>query len=411
MQSAPSLPSPQLRTLIVVLGMHRSGTSVTTRAMETMGASFGDNLMPPAAGNNPKGFFEDLDVSRLNIELMQAAGVDWHAPPAPDLDRLTSTQRRDFKDRALALLREKCQTGIFALKDPRIARLLPFWQPVFEALDVRVLYVVAFRHPISVVRSLEARDSLPVEKSYLLWLTHVVPALRYTANRQRAIVNYDCMMEAPRASLQRLAAELNLSLDPGRLDAFESDFLDDGLRHTRFTGADLAGVDRAPTALKSLFNSLEIFASEPSASNKHRLDETLKCAETFLADIAPLLARDWQFELQSNQSSLRINELERELTLAPTRAADDIAVLEQKQQSSQALIEALERRCTELEGARIDMQATIKSLEHAQSVIKAAASEQRGELSHLAATLNAVLGSTSWRVTAPLRAVRRSLSR
>jgi hypothetical protein len=37
-------------TLIVVLGMHRSGTSATTRAMETMGASLGDHLIATGAG-------------------------------------------------------------------------------------------------------------------------------------------------------------------------------------------------------------------------------------------------------------------------------------------------------------------------------------------------------------------------
>ncbi len=50
-------------TLIVVLGMHRSGTSVLTRAMETLGANLGSRLMPAAAGNNDKGFFEDIDVN------------------------------------------------------------------------------------------------------------------------------------------------------------------------------------------------------------------------------------------------------------------------------------------------------------------------------------------------------------
>ncbi|MFM0308870.1 hypothetical protein P0D71_13905 [Paraburkholderia sp. RL17-383-BIF-A] len=60
-------------TLVVVLGMHRSGTSAITRAMETMGADFGSRLMPAVAGVNDKGFFEDLDIVAINMEIMAAA--------------------------------------------------------------------------------------------------------------------------------------------------------------------------------------------------------------------------------------------------------------------------------------------------------------------------------------------------
>lgn len=64
METAP--PQPQRPTLIVVLGMHRSGTSVTTRAMETMGASFGDNLIPTAY-DNPKRPFQKDCSARLKM--------------------------------------------------------------------------------------------------------------------------------------------------------------------------------------------------------------------------------------------------------------------------------------------------------------------------------------------------------
>ncbi|MCW1935103.1 hypothetical protein OMD46_00125 [Pseudomonas sp. MDMC_285] len=44
--------------IIVVLGMHRSGTSVVTRTLEALGISLGENLMPPAENNNEKGFLK-----------------------------------------------------------------------------------------------------------------------------------------------------------------------------------------------------------------------------------------------------------------------------------------------------------------------------------------------------------------
>src|SRR5882724_9597278 len=56
--------------LIVVLGMHRSGTSAMTRALQAMGVELGSRLMPPVEGENDKGFWEDLELNALNIEVL-----------------------------------------------------------------------------------------------------------------------------------------------------------------------------------------------------------------------------------------------------------------------------------------------------------------------------------------------------
>ncbi|CAG9255621.1 conserved hypothetical protein [Paraburkholderia unamae] len=441
MDNANSQPSPQSPTLIVVLGMHRSGTSVATRALETLGASFGSNLGGAVAGVNPKGFFEDMDVMGFDIELMNATGVDWFALPAADFGRLETAQLEALQSRALALLGAKCSSGIFALKDPRICRLLPFWQPVFNQLDARVLYVVAFRHPISVARSLAARDSLPAEQSYLLWLAHVVAALRHTSGLPRALVNYDTMMETPGNALKRLSMDLGLPLDPARRETFEREFLEAGLRHTRFASADLEHINNAPTALKVLFRSLEKFADEPSPAHGQDLDEALTRAEAFLADTAPLLARDWDLEQELRQARRRVDEIEgesaeRECRSAAfenglTQATSRIAVLEReleqalarvrsREQESQAAsvrINELEREqqtalalIGELKQERHCAHTRIETLEQHCRTVEAAVTARQREIDQTVTTLNSVLASTSWRVTAPLRAVRRKLA-
>jgi hypothetical protein len=60
------------RRLIVVLGMHRSGTSALTRGLQVMGVTLGDRMMPPVEGNNAKGFWEDIDLNALNVEMLNA---------------------------------------------------------------------------------------------------------------------------------------------------------------------------------------------------------------------------------------------------------------------------------------------------------------------------------------------------
>jgi len=65
------------KKLIVVLGMHRSGTSAITRGLQVLGVSLGDRMIPPVEDNNPKGFWEDMDLNALNIEMLSALDSDW----------------------------------------------------------------------------------------------------------------------------------------------------------------------------------------------------------------------------------------------------------------------------------------------------------------------------------------------
>ena len=57
--------------------MHRSGTSAITRGLQVMGVELGDNLMPALKGDNDKGYWEDIDLNALNIEMLSAIGSRW----------------------------------------------------------------------------------------------------------------------------------------------------------------------------------------------------------------------------------------------------------------------------------------------------------------------------------------------
>ena len=131
--------------------MHRSGTSAITRGLKALGVELGENLMPAAAGIKEKGFWEDLDVYRFNNELLHYLGYEWHTLEPIQRSEYERDDVVPFKLRAVELLHEKLKnTSIFGLKDPRIARLLPFWKIVFADLGVDVGYIIAIRHPLSV---------------------------------------------------------------------------------------------------------------------------------------------------------------------------------------------------------------------------------------------------------------------
>ena len=66
------------KQLIVVLGMHRSGTSAITRGLKVLGVELGDKLIAAVEGDNSKGYWEDSDLNTLNIEMLYSIGSDWH---------------------------------------------------------------------------------------------------------------------------------------------------------------------------------------------------------------------------------------------------------------------------------------------------------------------------------------------
>ena len=226
--------------LIVVLGMHRSGTSAVTRALQVMNVELGDKLMPAADGDNPKGFFEDTDIYKLNVEMLQALRIDWYSLAPIGEHDVETLRSRAFFLRAVELLNSKCANSpVFAFKDPRIAKLLPFWKAVFDHCQFGVSYVVTVRHPRSVANSLVKRNGFDLEKGYLLWLEYVLRIAAWTAGQRCAYVDYDRLVEQPVAQLKRLAKVLALKVNKPALADYKNGFLDQTLRHTVYTRADL----------------------------------------------------------------------------------------------------------------------------------------------------------------------------
>lgn len=217
--------------LVLVLGMHRSGTSTLARGLRVLGVALGKNLLP-AHPCNPKGFFEDAGLYALNKALLAQLGLTWRSPEAPDTAALRRLAAGPPGVTALSLLREKSAgQAIPGLKDPRMSRLLPFWRPVLAASGLRAHCCIALRHPESVAHSLWQRDRLDAEHSHALWLAYLLDALEGSAGLPRLLTDYGLLLHRPERQLQRLGHFLDLPLDPAELTLFADDFLDKTLCH------------------------------------------------------------------------------------------------------------------------------------------------------------------------------------
>jgi len=165
--------------------MHRSGTSAITRGLSALGVPLGNNLMPPVLNNNNKGFFEDLEINELNTELLTALNRAWDDLSRVPPESLQSEAVEPLKLRAIELMRTKIGDQTFGFKNPRMARLLPFWQAVFKELDIRPFYVIAIRNP-KAWRSLCRRemDSISRRVTTSGWNTSFPPSLKPEGQRE-----------------------------------------------------------------------------------------------------------------------------------------------------------------------------------------------------------------------------------
>lgn len=249
---------PARKKVIVVLGMHRSGTSAITKGLQALGVDLGDRLMPPAPDNNAKGFFEDEDIVHFNDEVLASIGLSWSSladiPPATFAD----SKFDDFRRRAVDLVMSRAGDRLYGFKDPRMSKLLPFWNDVFERASVDVAYVIAVRNPMSIVESLGRRDSFLREKSYYLWMSYMLSALIHSQGYSRIAINFDQLMLDPKKQLSRIGHFLGVLFDENSEMAHEyaEDFLDPTLRHTHFSINDLRKDGGAPEYAATLMELL-----------------------------------------------------------------------------------------------------------------------------------------------------------
>jgi len=112
---------------IIVLGMHRAGTSALTRIINLMGAYVGtEGLLMESGRENLKGFWERKDVRALHQEVFKALGVEWDKVAHLDLSKFTENDRAAFEKKARTIVLNLDAHRPWVLKDPRLCLLLPF---------------------------------------------------------------------------------------------------------------------------------------------------------------------------------------------------------------------------------------------------------------------------------------------
>ena len=395
-----SQPNPQI---VFVLGMHRSGTSALTCGLAALGVDLGDRLMDPVPGNNDKGFFEDLDIFAINEEIFKVLNdASWSSLQAIDPDDLRVRSLDSLKVRASHLLRSKHESSpIFAVKDPRFAKVLPFWLDVVSSLNLSPSFIISLRNPLSVAHSLQKRDQLDEIRSHYLWLQHLLLSIKLTSNLPRLVVDYDLFMADALGQLSRVAKFLNLEFNPDtpQLSEFKNVFLDSSLRHHQHEVDEMSSDLSLPVGLAEFFVALRNVALDRASLGSEKIQSLIEHQLQILKGMQPIFR-------SMDHSDSRFHKLKKEYD------SDRDEVIEAKRLVAKKESEriALDRQISELRDWISDSKARMAYLTSLTVDQRKQIEALKQQTENLENQLRGILGSRSWRITKPLRGLRRIAS-
>ena len=365
-----------------IVGMHRSGTSMVSRVINLLGAYLGtaEELFGPRY-DNPEGFWERKDIVAFHDDLLDSFSQRWDTflPLKDDWlshDKIANYQYRLNKIIDTAFSGKK----IWAWKDPRTCLFLPLWQKLLSERGVPLSVVYVVRNPVDVAKSLAKRNGFSFEKSYALWLNYNLSALSVLQEVPLVFVSYECFLSSPLQQLERLTKYLPVPFSTEEIkysDNFTS-FLRKDLHHNQSTSEDF---NRVPKRVKKLYRLLISGAEDRMLANSSFFEKVVVMNSQLRGDTEFLR---WDME----------RYFRNECHVIPCLKLENEKV-------SQSL-SALRQELSERESQVSDLSTRLESSEEVLA-------EKREEIEGLNSQIEMIVKSNSWKVTRPLRGLRRTL--
>lgn len=222
------------RRIVVLLCMHRSGSSLTANILQKLGMSLGPFDLLGAAPSNPHGHFESAPFLELNRKIQRwAFGFPEEGTEDPDLIARFVDSRGEWpSDRpipdewfaeARSLVDALVASGsVSGFKDPRTVLLWPFWKRVLESTaDVEIVPALLLRSPHEIAMSLCTRSGgiMPYWRALDLVGVHLerMKAVSEEFGGAATIVRFSDSHFQP--DLRRLVAACGLAWDDPTVEA------------------------------------------------------------------------------------------------------------------------------------------------------------------------------------------------
>lgn len=246
---------------IIVCGIYRSGTSLTTNLIRTWGAYAGksEDLF-----EDEYGYLEHLDLQKFNDDLLNNNS----RVPTPESLLLEKAENRETAMQArhiLAKMDEEVQSlgkNAWVWKDPRIPLAFPFWSRFWKD----AIYVIPVRHPVETILSAAkmeglAPEEVPLSAGLAYWQYCMLNILKYTQDSPRKIfISYDQLLLNPEAESKRLCNFLDrlcsITATSPRVSEMAS-LVQKGQRHFEVPSY-LADLQVATAEQRALYNFLRV---------------------------------------------------------------------------------------------------------------------------------------------------------
>jgi len=417
------------RQIIVLLGMHRSGTSLCSNVLSILGVDMADDSTPGTG--NERGHWERWEIVGFHDRILDAFNRAYLGPfhdfPLPS-GWWAEPRVSQIRQETVAFLKARMGDAPFGFKDPRTIRLLPMWRQIFSEMKLSPKFILCLRNPAQVARSLHARDGLDPMVGEYRWLVHMTDFFRYVGSSDFCVIEYENWFKNPSQSLDVLQNHLNLDVGYSRFDLDQAiiDIVDPELRHdddtgheasvplvrhvyqlARSSGTDAAaraklhdlaaqfiGFDRLNRWFHRDYESLSAVAAKLPAAESEIANLRIATAESAAAGEearARAAAADESVALlraEMDAVAARLTEIEAERDAALARTAD----AEGASAEARVEIEAAHARLAEIEADRDAALVRTASAEQGTAIARAEIEAAHARLAEIVAERDATAG-------------------
>lgn len=257
------------RVAVLVLGMHRSGTSALSGVLASLGVAAPCTLMD-ANALNPRGYWESTKLMQVHDEILASAGTRWDDWDVFNPRWINSPIASEMMGKLDGAIEEEFGSRSFLLvKDPRICRMFPVWKHVLQKKQIGIKIVIPVRNPLDVARSLEHRNGFTTSKSLLLWLRHVLDAEHATRSESRVFVSYEEMLTSWKPVVSKIGTALSISWPrwSATTDVEVGAFLSSQFRHHSSNGLAELPSNGLGEWVAGVYEELKVCASTGSTRN------------------------------------------------------------------------------------------------------------------------------------------------
>jgi len=192
---------------VIILGMHRSGTSMVAGVLARLGVDMGQELLEKS-WSNPLGHFEDKDFVKLNKRILDAAGGSWNNPPS---ESAIQGQDPSFAEEIKNLIRAK-KSNIWGWKDPRTCLTIELYLPYLT----NPCFIVCHRNYHAIAESLRRRNGMKIEKGIELaeiYEKRIESFFRAYPEFPRLDIRYEDVLVAPERELRKIIDFLKIQVN------------------------------------------------------------------------------------------------------------------------------------------------------------------------------------------------------